>query len=216
MERILSGALPPGARIDANEIAAADGISPTPVRHALNRLVGAGFLVSQSNEGFFVPACAEQDLRDLYDCCAALLALAVARAANAQRRAKRTAITDTNVDGGIVLQTEAAFHAIMSVCANKRLRDTFADVNIRLRPVRILESDWIANQRAELRRIRQAYEACEFAELDRLVRAYHRRRIRLAPMIVARMREHEGEIVMRGAQAAAAGAKTTGTENISR
>lgn len=195
-ERILSGVLPPGARIDANEIAAADGVSATPVRNALNRLVGAGLLVSHSNEGFFVPPCSEHDLRDLYDCCAAMLSLAVARTANNQKRAKPVAIRDASVDGSIERQTEITFQAIMSLGANKTLGAAFAAVNIRLRPARILECDCIGNQDAELRRIRQTYEESDLTELDRLINVYHRRRIRLVPKITERMQAREGEDVI--------------------
>jgi len=196
MGRVLSGAIPPGARIDANEIAAADGVSPTPVRNALYRLAGAGLLVSQSNEGFFVPLCSEQDLRDLYDCCAALLGLAIARAENVRPPLKPAAVTDSSADGGIELRTEVAFREIMSLCANKRLCGALADVSLRLRPVRVLEGEWIANRGAELRRIQHALEAVELSELDRLLNAYHRRRIRLASRIIARMQDREGRPVI--------------------
>lgn len=200
MERVLSGAIPPGARIEANEIAAADGVSPTPVRNALNRLAGAGFIVSHPNEGFFVPLCSEQDLRDLYDCCATLLGLAIARAANARTLSKTAAIQDAFADGSIELQTETAFREIMSLCGNKRLCGALADVSHRLRPVRVLEGEWIAHREAELRRIQHALEAIELSELDRLIGAYHRRRIRLVPRIVARMQDCETQLAMDGAQ----------------
>lgn len=195
-ERVLSGAIPPGARIDANEIAATDGVSPTPVRNALNRLVGAGLLVSHSNEGFFVPHCTERDVRDLYDCSAALLGLAIARGANARMRSKAITDQDAVVSDGIELWTEATFRKIMSLCANKRLFGALADINLRLRPVRLLEGEWIANRGDELQRIQQALAAVELSALDRLVDAYHRRRIRLVARIVARMQDRKGRPVI--------------------
>ena len=145
-ERVLSGAIPPGARVDANELAAASGVSPTPVRNALNRLAGAGLLVSHSNEGFFVPLWSEQDLRDLYDCSAALLGLAIARAASARTSSKAITVQDTLTDEGVELRTEATFRKIMSLCVNKRLRAVLVDISLRLRPVRVLEGEWIANR----------------------------------------------------------------------
>ena len=191
--------------MDANELAAASGVSPTPVRNALNRLAGAGLLVSHSNEGFFVPLWSEQDLRDLYDCSAALLGLAIARAASARTSSKAITVQDTLTDEGVELRTEATFRKIMSLCVNKRLRAVLVDISLRLRPVRVLEGEWIANRDTELRRILLAFDALDLSKLDRLVNAYHRRRIRLAPKIVARMQDHETRPVIDGAQPAGEG-----------
>lgn len=200
-ERVLLGAFAPGARLDVNEIAAAEGASPTPVRNALNRLVGAGLLVSQSNEGFFAPRWSEQDLRDLYDGCAAMLAISVARAAKRRERASLAAGIDPGVERSIELQTETTFHAVMSLCANRRLSLLFSGANTSLRPARMLEGEWIANRHPELRRIKNAYESLDLVQLDRLIAVYHRRRIRLAPKIAARMQEAETSQAMDDARA---------------
>lgn len=189
MNRVLAGGFSPGARIDVNEIAAVDGVSPTPVRNALNRLVGAGLLVSHSNEGFFAPILSEQDLRDLYDSSAALLKLAVSRAANARPPPKSAPIIGAHADGAIEQRTEAAFRDIMQLCANTQLCAALDDIALRLRPVRVHESGVIVNGNAELRRILQANEALDFIELDRLIGAYHRRRIRLASELLAKMQQ---------------------------
>ena len=181
--RILAGAFAPGARIDVNEIAAADGVSPTPVRNALNRLVGAGLLVSHSNEGFFAPLVAEQDLRELYDSSGALLGLAIARAASARRPSKL--VPGGGVESAIEQRTGAAFQDVMGLCANTRLFIAFADISFRLGPFRLQEGEFIRNRTAELGRILKAFEAPDYSELDRLIGAYHRRRIRLAPKILA-------------------------------
>ena len=191
LERVGGGAFLPGARIDVNEIAAADGVSPTPVRNALNRLVGAGLLVSHSNEGFFAPLLSEQDLRELYDSSAALLGLAIARAANA-RRPPRPASVKSAQDGlAIDRRAEAAFQGIMRLCDNKHLWAAQSNVALRLRPVRVHENGVIVNRAAELQRILRAYEAFDFTDLERLIGAYHRRRIRLAPKLLAHMKQRD-------------------------
>lgn len=200
MDRILTGAFAPGERIDVNEIAAADGVSPTPVRNALYRLAGAGLLLSHSNEGFFVPHCSEQDLRDLYDGSSALLGIAIGRALNARTPPKRTALNAVRADESIEVRTEAALRDIMFLCANRCLCGSFADVALRLRPFRPLEENWIANREAELRRILQAHETFDFSALGRLIDAYHRRRIRLAARIIARRLDRETRPAGDGAQ----------------
>lgn len=201
MERALAGAFSPGARIDVNEIAEADGVSPTPVRNALNRLVGAGLLVSHSNEGFFAPILSEQDLRELYDSCAALLGLAIARAEIAPPP-KPAPIHSAHGDGAIEQRTEAALRDIMQLCANTQLCAALDNIALRLRPVRAHESEVIVNGAAELRRILRAYEARDFTELDRLIGAYHRRRIRLAPKLLAQTQQRVSHLVTTAAHSA--------------
>ncbi len=184
-ERVSSGAFAPGARIDVNEIAAGDGVSPTPVRNALNRLVGAGLLVSQSNEGFFAPHYSEQDLRELYDAHGALLGLAIARVAGARSPPKPLAIETSDKDVSIEQRTAAAFNAIMALSSNDRLCAALSDIALRLRVFRLHEGEAIANRKAELRRMENAHMVADFPELARLAGAYHRRRIRLAAKILA-------------------------------
>nr|GGH94615.1 GntR family transcriptional regulator [Aquisalinus luteolus] len=191
MDRVLTGAFSPGSRIDVNEIAARDGVSPTPVRNALNRLVGAGLIVSQSNEGFFAPYLSEQELREFYDASAALLGLAIARGPGAKKSPAPSPTTPAHEEHTLRQRTEAAFLEIMHLGNNGRLSAALADIALRLRPVRAHESALIANGEAELRRILQAHGACDYTELDRLIGAYHRRRIRLAPKLLTRLHHRE-------------------------
>jgi DNA-binding GntR family transcriptional regulator len=60
-ERILSGALPPGARIKQDEIAAELHTSRLPVREALRILQSAGLVTLRANQGAWVTS---MDLRD--------------------------------------------------------------------------------------------------------------------------------------------------------
>ena len=52
---------------------------------------------------------------------------------------------------------------------------------------RTLETGLIAGQAGELRRLKTAYELRPFAELDLLIGAYHRRRLRHVTAVVARL-----------------------------
>ncbi|WP_375208130.1 GntR family transcriptional regulator [Hyphococcus sp.] len=186
-DTILSGALAPGARLDANVIAAREGVSPTPIRCALNRLVGAGLLISHAKEGFFTPACTEQDLRDAYESVAALLGLAISSAEAAPRKKARKPDIATANEDAVALRTERAFRDIMALCGNRRLLHAFDSVNPHLRPARHLEMHWIPNAPSELGRICEARDSLDFAELKKRIDAYHRRRIRLVREIVAHM-----------------------------
>ena len=184
--RILSGSFASGARIEANDIANAERVSPTPVRNALNRLVGAGYLVSHSNEGFYAPLLTEQDLRDLYDCCAALLGLAISRAPRRQKRA-HASIEIEAADIDVPLRTERVFLNIMALSGNRSLYRLFEHASSRLRPVRAVEASWIGDREKELARIRVALEARNLEDLAQHINAYHRRRLRYVARVIARL-----------------------------
>jgi len=192
LEKLLSGAFAPGTRIDANVIAAIEHVSPTPVRCALHRLAGAGFLVSHAKEGFFTPRCMEQDLREAYDCCAALLEIAISRAEKQRAPKVRKNISQADGKEALALQTEKCFREIMALCANSRLLEMFDRVNLQLRPARLMEDRWIANGDGELRRIERAFQLLVFADLKKRVGAYHRRRQRFVAKIVAQMNGPQG------------------------
>ena len=75
--RIMSGAYPPGTRLDPRQLARALGASATPVRDALHRLSGERIVDSWHQEGFRQPLLAEADLVELYEWGGMLLALAL-------------------------------------------------------------------------------------------------------------------------------------------
>lgn len=61
-QRILSGALPPGARIKQEELATELGASRVPVREALRILESRGLVVIRANSGAWVSAMTKSDL----------------------------------------------------------------------------------------------------------------------------------------------------------
>jgi GntR family transcriptional regulator of vanillate catabolism len=73
---VLSGALPPGARLQETEMAKRLGVSRTPVREALGILVTEGLLEHAPNCGCVVRRISLQDVLDLFDLRATLEAMA--------------------------------------------------------------------------------------------------------------------------------------------
>lgn len=63
---ISRGEIAPGARVNEVRLAAALGVSRTPVREALNRLQADGFLDAQPRRGFFAPKFSAAELKDAY------------------------------------------------------------------------------------------------------------------------------------------------------
>jgi DNA-binding GntR family transcriptional regulator len=62
---IVRGQLPPGAKLRIAEIAGEFGISPTPMREALSRLVSRGLVVAIGQRGFRVAPIGSEDLADI-------------------------------------------------------------------------------------------------------------------------------------------------------
>lgn len=79
-ERVIAGDFAAGTRLTEWQIADALGTSRTPVREAMRRLVGDGFLRFQRNYGTFVGTYTAQEIGELFD-VRALLESEVAAAA---------------------------------------------------------------------------------------------------------------------------------------
>ena len=129
----------------------------------------------------------EQDLRQSYDCCAALLEIAIGRGEEQPDPKSSNVVPDADAKEAIALQTEKCFREIMTLCANSRLLELFDRANLHLRPARRLEDRWIANAEAELRRIQRSLQLSAFTDLKKQIAAYHRRRQRLVAKIVAHL-----------------------------
>ena len=79
-------------------------------------------------------------------------------------------------------------HLFALIAASSGSPEHFAAIqglNDRLRPVRRAEAAFLPDSAAELREMQSALQQDALASLRRMVSAYHRRRERLAPEIVA-------------------------------
>ncbi|TNM68043.1 GntR family transcriptional regulator [Streptomyces sp. NP160] len=63
---VLSGDAPPGCAIPLREVAEAFGVSPIPVREALQVLVGEGLVVHRAHAGYAVARLSRGELAELY------------------------------------------------------------------------------------------------------------------------------------------------------
>lgn len=78
---IASGQYPPGSWLREEDVAAAAGVSRTPVREALHRLQAEGLVQILHNRGAMVVGWTARDLDDMYDVRVMLEGYAVRRAA---------------------------------------------------------------------------------------------------------------------------------------
>ncbi|TMR04311.1 GntR family transcriptional regulator [Actinomadura soli] len=71
-EQIISGVLPPGAKLGEEELAASLGVSRTPVREALRRIASEGLIETAPNRGSWVRTWSDDELRSLFSARALL------------------------------------------------------------------------------------------------------------------------------------------------
>jgi DNA-binding GntR family transcriptional regulator len=64
-DAIIKGLIPPGTKLEINELANNFGTSPMPIREALSRLVESGVLVTEPNKSVLVPLLETNDLVEL-------------------------------------------------------------------------------------------------------------------------------------------------------
>ena len=88
-EQILTGQLPPGTKIDQDEISEALGISRLPVREALIELANEGLVDAVPRRGAFVASLERADIVDHYRVFGLVAGLAASRAA--------TSLTDADL-----------------------------------------------------------------------------------------------------------------------
>ncbi|MCC5978161.1 MAG: GntR family transcriptional regulator [Salinarimonas sp.] len=150
----------PATRINEARMASELGVSRTPLREALNRLVAEGFLTFQANHGFFCRALDPQQLLDLYETRAAIecegARLAIMRASDGEI-AELVRFHDETLGEYVgctdplrQLTIDEAFHArIMGLSGNQELVRLLDNIHGRIRYVRMIGlKDFYARERA--------------------------------------------------------------------
>lgn len=128
---IVAGKFAAGDRLVEEDLAAAIGVSRTPVREALRRLAGDGLVEYVPNRGAHVAAWSEQDLREIFGLRALLEGHAARMAASAAEpddvealrglvAAMKSATADGDLDELARLNDEF-HHRVMSLAGNARL-----------------------------------------------------------------------------------------------
>lgn len=170
------GAYPPGHRLEAQRIADDVGVSMTPVRDALNRLVGERLVESSSGEGFHVPRLSEGDLRDLYEWHSALIILA----AQTTRILPNAEQMQEALAGESLADVTSACFALMAEAApNAELRAAIHGAGDRLHPYRRLEVSVLDPILGELEEVLGQAPGQRQA-----IRRYHAARMRAVPALV--------------------------------
>jgi hypothetical protein len=119
-QSLAAGTVQPGDQIVVTEVAKRLGVSPTPVREALARLVGERLVEDRRHHGYFVPLPSWFDLLELYELCEMLVCAALrdARGRDAPSEIAAAPLSD----GRAVLEPFAAqLTELLSLSRNARL-----------------------------------------------------------------------------------------------
>lgn len=175
-DQLRDGMLPAGHRLEANRIAAEIGVSMTPVRDALNRLVGEQLVEASSGDGFYVPRLTESDLRDLYEWNSALAIMAIR---TARTLPDPEAISEVLSRGTLADATDACFTLLSHASPNRELRQAVARTSDRLHSFRLAEAHTLEPVLGELEEL---FSAPPHGQ--RAVRRYHLVRMRAAEALL--------------------------------
>lgn len=171
-ERIAMGEYPPGMRLDEVELAAAFGVSRTPLREALIQLGSSGVVEMRPRRGAVVAQIDPQRLCEMFEVMAELEAmcgrLAARRITDAElaelratHEASRAAAQARDVD--TYYDVNARFHALIYQAShNAYLHETALQLHRRLRVYRRLQlrvRDRLGNSFAEHDAVFRAIEA---------------------------------------------------------
>jgi len=174
-QMLREGVFKPGFRLEANRLADELGVSMTPVRDVLHRLVGERLVDANSGEGFHVPRLTEKMLRDLYEWNAALVTFA-ARTMQPGEEASLPPLWEIPAGADRV----AALFARMAASApNAEIAQAIANASDRLHPFRIIEQSSLERLDGELEDL-----VTRGAGQAQAIRRYHLRRMRAAPELL--------------------------------
>lgn len=185
LELLRTGELAPGTRLEAARLADWFGVSITPVRDVLHRLVGERLVEAISGDGFHVPRVTEAALRDLYEWHGALLSMAVR---TAPPDARPISPGDPRAFESPADRAADMFDRVAAAANNIELRHAILAANERLYPFRTIEPEVLELDDRELEDLARPGRGQVQA-----IRRYHLRRMRaVAELIRYRERQHRG------------------------
>jgi DNA-binding GntR family transcriptional regulator len=169
-QMLMEGVWPPGEKLEALRLADELGISMTPVRDCLNRLVGERLVDMTHGEGYRVPRMSEKALRDMLAVNAALLELALGT------RSEESSDVEFNSDNSPYAdRVSAFFDFIASLSGNIIIIETVRSLNERMHAVRMKDPLVFPDTLQEIEALEQLSSKQDIALRNKL-QIYHQRR----------------------------------------
>lgn len=174
------GRFAPGERLEPALLATEFDASLTPVRFALHQLSGERLIVDRGRDGFHMPLPTEAALRALYEWMETQLMAALDYGALPNGTRQR----DLDTQDSMAKATWQLFDTIARRTPQPELHIAARNANDRLAPIRTAKRTLVADARAELADLIDAWERAEIPHLKCALRAYHARRRKLVPATV--------------------------------
>lgn len=181
---LMNGGFTPGEVMVERRLAADFGVSITPVRAAAHRLVGERMLELNAGGGFRIPEVTEASLRELYFWHGQLVRNAVSTGAQIPVDL-RPLIVGPTVFTNTAAMARGLFERIAIRSANSEILAAIRSAGERLHGARLREGAVIPGVDEELAGVQALTEAGSGQDLLRVLWAYHRRRLRRIPELVA-------------------------------
>lgn len=168
---LMQGQWRPGERLEALRLADEFGVSMTPVRDCLNRLVGEALVEMKPGDGYHVPRISEKTLRDMLDFNAMLLDFALLHSITVGA----TPQAEQSVED-YAGRVAAIFSVIAQRSSNTALTETLLSIDDRMHAIRRWEPQLFPDCYQELEEL-ERHLTGSADELRVLLRRYHDRRI---------------------------------------
>jgi hypothetical protein len=146
--RLMAGAWPMGHRLEAGRLAEELGVSISPVRDCLNRLVGERLVDLVPGVGFHVPRLTEGTVRDLLSLNLTLLRQVT--------DALPLSVVTIVLPEGHANRTNALFSEVAALGTNREIVATVRAIGARLHVIREMEPDIIPTAVRDVERIHVA------------------------------------------------------------
>lgn len=185
-DQLRKGAFHPGERLEPAAFCDDLNASVTPIRDALHRLTGERLVETPRHEGFRVPLLTETMLRHLYAWHLDLLLLATAR------RHWRPVNVEGSDDASALAKASqldrqnALFLKLAEAGGNPEHLLALRALIERMEPYQRFEDELLDAVQTETENIAAAISAGDRRALRKSLVAYHRRRARLVPELIAK------------------------------
>ena len=186
---------PQGQRIYVEKLAKAHGVSATPVRRVLNRLVDEELVIRAGKRGFISMPLSRNDLLGQY----AVIRMTLTKELNNLAAPARRDLSHYEPIAGVLKQldrivpsdfgalatcTGETFARLAALSTDDQVVDVIHRANDRLYYIRTLECQRLDNVQGELQRMCELLLAGECDELIGDIHAYHDRRVALLPTLL--------------------------------
>ena len=189
-DQLRRGAFRPGERLEPAALGDQLNSSVTPIRDALHRLTGERLVETPRHEGFRAPLLTETMLRHLYAWHLDLLLLATAGRHLRPVSVEGTDETSTPAHASYLDRQNSVFLKLAEAGGNPEHLLALRALIERMEPYQRFEDELLDAVQEETEAIAAAVSAGDRRAMRKSLVAYHRRRARLVPELIARTQSH--------------------------